>query len=255
MQYSLTPNLTDFSKQNITVKKQTPPPNTDLSSYKLINHNSNRNISTDKINITKINTEYLLEVIRNKDKNQVPRIILGVDGLKKYVQDYEKETPLKKEDYAPFLDVLKNVSNFEDAYKEIYGKTPEDNTYCYEKPFKPRELSDAICFTFHQNSSANAPFEKYDDVTYAKLIAICYRKFEEQGISKDKLLLNIGYYGNAEVSFSLDMNLYKSDDIVNLNKVQNFAIKFNQQSVYLTFFDATILNQYYNKDANPILAC
>ena len=44
------------------------------------------------------------------------------------------------------------------------------------------------------------------------LIAICLKEFHELGIPKEKILLNIGYYGDAEVSFSLDMNPNKIED-------------------------------------------
>ena len=113
-------------------------------------------------------------------------------------------------------------------------------------------LSDVICCTFHQNSSADVPFEKYDEVTYAKLIAICLKEFHELGIPKEKILLNIGYYGDAEVSFSLDMNPNKIEDLPNLLKVLTFAQKFNQQSVYLSFIDETMLNQYCEAKYNEI---
>ena len=104
------------------------------------------------------------------------------------------------------------MANFEERYQKIHGKSPEDNTYSYKEPFEPRVLSDVICCTFHQNSSADAPFERYDEVTYAKLMAICLKEFHELGIPKEKISLNIGYYGDAEVSFSLDMNPNKIED-------------------------------------------
>lgn len=93
------------------------------------------------------------------------------------------------------------MANFEERYQKIHGKSPDDNTYSYKEPFEPRVLSNVICCTFHQNSSADVPFEKYDEVTYAKLIAICLKEFHELGIPKETISLNIGYYGNAEVSF------------------------------------------------------
>ena len=40
------------------------------------------------------------------------------------------------------------------------------------------------------------------------------------------------------------MNPNKIEDLPNLLKVLTFAQKFNQQSVYLSFIDETMLNQY-----------
>lgn len=48
------------------------------------------------------------------------------------------------------------------------------------------------------------------------------------------------------------MNPNKIEDLPNLLKVLTFAQKFNQQSVYLSFIDETMLNQYCEAKYNEI---
>ena len=79
------------------------------------------------------------------------------------------------------------------------------------------------------------PFGAYTDQDYAEM---CVATMQETGAKS----VQIGYFGNAEVSFNTNDKL----------KAVQFCVEHNQHSIYDCDTGAVIVNPYYNASMNPI---
>lgn len=154
----------------------------------------------------------------------------GPKAARKYIKSY----------FAKHPEVAKNTNNFMDVRRKVrdFLKDHPDaenfNTYDAETG-EVKNISDGYCVTFHQNNTADDPLGGYSDEDYAGLCAIAMHELGADGV-------NIGYYGNPEVSF-----VCKDEE-----SAKRFAVQHNQESVYNAKTGRTLRNKQYNPQLNPI---
>lgn len=188
---------------------------------------------------------HLVSWFSNNDGIQVS----GPKDCQKYIDKYKKEQwtqvglrqkhtgALKTLDQEAlqYNNVKKDVANFEKIVKDKYpGDKYHDGTYDAVTKEKIN-LTKGYCVTFHQNNAANDPLGGYTDKQYAQMCAISKQALGAKSV-------NIGYFGNAEVSFVCDSH----------QKAIQFAIAHNQQSIYNNARGTVEVNPFYNPETNPI---
>ena len=154
----------------------------------------------------------------------------GPKAARDYFRKYFQENPDVAQQATKYMDVRKKVANFLTDHPEAENF----NTYDY-KTGKVKPIESGFCVTFHQNNSADDPLGGYTDQDYANLCAIAAHE-----LGTDEV--NIGYYGNPEVSFVCQ------DEAA----AKSFAVRHNQQSVYNANTGRTLKNKEWRKDLNPI---
>ena len=155
--------------------------------------------------------------------------IEGPKASKKYISGYLKKHPEIKEEIPKYKGVLAKVRDFE---KDNPGL--EDGTYD-ALTGKPKEINSGFCVTFHQNLGIGNEFGGYDDDDYAAMCAISIKELGADGV-------NIGYFGNPEVSFVCRDG----------EKAREFARAHNQQSVYDAETGRIWVNEDWDEEKNPI---
>ena len=154
----------------------------------------------------------------------------GPKATRSFTDTYLKEHPEVAKEVPKYMDVRKKVANFLKDHPEAENF----NTYDAETG-KVKNISSGYCVTFHQNNTADDPLGGYTDEDYAKMCAIAMHELGAKGV-------NIGYYGNPEVSFECDSE----------EAAKRFAVEHNQQSVYNASTGRTLVNKQWRKDLNPI---
>ena len=154
----------------------------------------------------------------------------GPKGTRKYVEEYMKDHPEVAREATKYMGVRQKVANFLKDHPEAENF----NTYDAETG-KVKNIDSGYCVTFHQNNTADDPLGGYTDEDYANLCAIAMHELGANGV-------NIGYYGNPEVSFEC-----QSEDAA-----KRFAVEHNQQSVYNASTGRTLKNKQYDPKLNPI---
>lgn len=149
----------------------------------------------------------------------------GPAGTQAYIDTYMSAHPEVLSQTAQYKGVLAKVKNF---------TADEDGTYDAFTGEK-KEITKGYCVTFHQNKSETDTFGGYTDEQYAAMCAIAVHELGADGV-------NIGYFGNPEVSFNCP------DKATALK----FAISHNQYSIYDAAKDELNKNPYYNMKTNPI---
>lgn len=168
---------------------------------------------------------YKYQTVRRQFDAKV--LVDGPSQSSKYVRDYMREHPQVRTQAKQYKSVLQNVRNFQQnhpcaedgTYNAVTGKAVE---------------TDGYSVTFHQNHTMQDPYGAYTDKDYADLCAIAKNELQSEDVY-------IGYFGNAEVSFTC-----KSKE-----QAMKFAIEHNQQSIYDPYRDKTIENPFYNPKTNP----
>lgn len=176
------------------------------------------------------------------DYNRSGKATLGWKGLKaavevggpkaarKYIDAYFKKFPKIAQNSGKFMDVRRKVMDFLKDHPEAENF----NTYDAETG-EVKQINSGYCVTFHQNNTADDPLGGYTDKDYADLCAIACNE-----LGTDKV--NIGYYGNPEVSFECQSE----------EAAKRFAVEHNQQSIYNASTGRTLVNKQWRKDLNPI---
>ena len=155
--------------------------------------------------------------------------VKGPAESQKFIDGYEKSHPGTKEKAKEYINVMSNVQNFQKnnpgaemgTYNAVTGELDNPNS--------------GICVTFHQNHTTDNPYGAYTDQSYAQMCAISMQELGAKNVQ-------IGYFGNAEVSFNTG----------NKMRAVQFCIEHNQHSIYDCDTGATIRNPYYNPGLNPI---
>lgn len=160
-------------------------------------------------------------------KNEIK--VMGPAASGKFIEDYEKDHPGTKEKAKEFGSVMSNVRDFQKNHPGAEMGTYNAVTGELDNP------DGGICVTFHQNHTTKDPYGDYSDQTYAEMCAISMRELGSKNVQ-------IGYFGNAEVSFNTN----------DKKRAVQFCIEHNQHSLYDCDTGATIRNPYYNSDLNPI---
>ena len=153
----------------------------------------------------------------------------GPTETREYCKKYIESHPHVAKNVEKFKHVRNMVKNFKQEHPDA-----EDGTYSATTG-KPVENLTGFCVTFHQNLAADDPFGGYTDDDYAEACAVA---MDELGCDD----VNIGYFGNPEVSFTC----------ADQQKAMDFAIRHNQQSIFDTTTFDTKRNPYYRRTKNPI---
>ena len=148
-------------------------------------------------------------------------------------REYTKSYIAKHPKVAKMAEKLKHVRSMVQNFAKDHPDA-EEGTYSATTG-KPVEDMKGFCVTFHQNLAKDDPFGGYTDDDYAEMCAVA---MDELGCSD----VNIGYFGNPEVSFTCE----------DPQKAMDFAIKHNQHSIFNTNNFKTMKNPYYRKSLNPI---
>ncbi len=157
-------------------------------------------------------------------------LVVGPAMSKAYIESYLRENPDIIWEIPKFLGVLDLVQHFTEHYPEA------ENYNTYEALTGAVKNQDkGFCVTFHQNLTAETPFDGYTDIEYAALCAIALRELDADTV-------NIGYFGNPEVSFTC----------LDKEKALRFAVQHNQNSIYCITTDETPVNPRWDGSANPI---
>lgn len=154
----------------------------------------------------------------------------GPKAARDYCKKYLADHPDVAQEAPKYMDVRKKVANFTTDHPEAENF----NTYDAETG-KVKPIDSGFCVTFHQNNTPDDPLGAYSDEDYAAMCAIAMHELGADGV-------NIGYYGNPEVSFVCQ------DE----KAAKEFAIRHNQQSVYNAKTGRTLVNKQWRKDLNPI---
>ena len=154
--------------------------------------------------------------------------VSGPKQTKAYIDKYFAKHPDIKAVAQKYNGVMEKVANFQRDNPDA-----EDGTY--SATTGERVDVTGYCVTFHQNLAADNPYGGYSPDDYAAMCAIAKHELG----SKD---VYIGYFGNAEVSFSCE----------DRETAMNFAIAHNQHSIYDSNADDVIVNPYYDPNTNPI---
>lgn len=153
----------------------------------------------------------------------------GPRQTRAFIKSYLSEHPEVEKDIPKYMNVLDNVRNFQTDHPDA-----EIGTYSATTG-KLVDVNDGYCVTFHQNDSVENPYGAYTPEDYAAMCAIAKHQLGADDV-------NIGYFGNAEVSFVCN------DE----RKAKQFAVEHNQHSIYNAKTGRTMLNKYYNPETNPI---
>lgn len=151
-----------------------------------------------------------------------------VDGpaeTQTFIDNYMNSHPEVLAQAEQYNDILSTVKNF---------TADEDGTYD-ALTGEMKEVTKGYCVTFHQNKTATDVFGGYTDAQYAAMCAIAMHELDADGV-------NIGYFGNPEVSFTCDSP----------EKAMQFAIAHNQHSIFDAASGKIETNDYYNPATNPI---
>jgi len=154
----------------------------------------------------------------------------GPKAAREYIRDYFRKNPDVASQATKYKDVRRKVLNF----LTDHPNAENFNTYDAETG-EVKNITSGYCVTFHQNNTADDPLGGYTDQDYANLCAIAAHE-----LGTDEV--NIGYYGNPEVSFVCQ------DEAA----AKAFAVRHNQQSVYNANTGRTLKNKKWRKDLNPI---
>lgn len=154
----------------------------------------------------------------------------GPKAAHEYIRDYFKKNPEVASQATKYLDVRRKVKDFLKDHPEAENF----NTYDAETG-QVKNIKNGFCVTFHQNNTKDDPLGGYSDKDYAAMCAIAAHELGADGV-------NIGYYGNPEVSFVC------SDEAA----AKSFAVKHNQQSVYNASTGRTLKNRQWDDGLNPI---
>lgn len=153
----------------------------------------------------------------------------GPRESKQFISSYVKQHPEIKSNIKQYKGILNKVKNFEQDNPGI-----EDGTYDAVTG-KKKDIGDGFCVTFHQNLTADDPYGGYDDDDYAGMCAIAARELGADGP-------NIGYFGNAEISFNCK----------DYKRAMDFAKAHNQHSIYDVKNDSVLLSGVWDEKYNPI---
>ena len=154
----------------------------------------------------------------------------GPKGAKAFIADYLKKNPDVKAEIPKYMHVRDLVQNFTKKYPHAENFNTYDAT-----TGEKLDIQDGFCVTFHQNQDPKDPLGGYTDEDYAAMCAIAKKELNSDSV-------NIGYYGNTEVSF-----ICKDE-----KAAKEFAIKHNQKSVYNAATGRTLMNRQYDPQLNPI---
>lgn len=155
--------------------------------------------------------------------------VRGPKASKSFIKAVTKKYPGIEKEFPKYKGVLARVKDFE---KNNPGA--EDGTYD-ALTGESKDVNKGYCVTFHQNLKIGNEFGGYDDDDYAAMCAISMR---ELGTNE----VNIGYFGNPEVSFVCD------DE----GKARDFARRHNQHSVYNAETGELWENPDWDEKTNPI---
>lgn len=156
--------------------------------------------------------------------------VAGPKGARKFIKDYFERNPEVAKEVPKYMGVRKQVADFLKDHPEAQNF----NTYD-AKTGEVKPISKGFCVTFHQNNTPDDPLGGYSDEDYAGLCAIAVHELGAPGV-------NIGYYGNPEVSFEC-----QSEEVA-----KRFAVEHNQQSIYNASTGRTLKNKQYRPEHNPI---
>lgn len=154
----------------------------------------------------------------------------GPKATRKYIRDYFSKHPDVAKEASKYMDVRRKVQDF----LKDHPNAENFNTYDAETG-EVKNIGNGYCVTFHQNNTETDPLGGYSDEDYAGMCAIAAH---ELGASS----VNIGYYGNPEVSFEC-----KDEEAA-----KRFAVRNNQESVYNASTGRTLHNKQYDPKLNPI---
>lgn len=169
---------------------------------------------------------------QNQAGNSSSAANIKVDGpqqTKSFIDSYFKEHPEVREEAKKYKDVLNNVRNFQKMHPDAVDGTYDAVTG------ELLNIDTGYCVTFHQNKSIDDPFGAYDADDYAAMCAITLRELGSKTV-------NIGYFGNPEVSFQCD----------DFERAKRFAIEHNQHSIFDCAEGRVIKNDLWNPNTNPI---
>ena len=154
----------------------------------------------------------------------------GPKAARKYISKYMKKHPEVAKDVEKYMGVRTMVRDF------LKNNPNAENFQTYDaETGEVKPITSGFCVTFHQNNTETDPLGGYSDEDYAALCAIAVRELGAKGV-------NIGYYGNPEVSFECQ------DE----KTAKEFAVRHNQQSIYNASTGRTLKNKKYRQDLNPI---
>jgi len=154
----------------------------------------------------------------------------GPKAAKQYLKDYFKKNPDVAKEVPKYMDVRRKVQDF----LKDHPDAENFNTYDAETG-EVKNISEGYCVTFHQNNTESDPLGGYSDEDYAGMCAVAMKELGADGV-------NIGYYGNPEVSF-----VCKDE-----KAAKEYAVRHNQESVYNASTGRTLHNKKYRQDLNPI---
>ena len=154
----------------------------------------------------------------------------GPKGARGFIKDYFARNPDVAKEVPKYMGVRKQIADFLKDHPEAENF----NTYDAETG-KVKPISKGFCVTFHQNNTPDDPLGGYSDEDYAGLCAIAVHELGAPGV-------NIGYYGNPEVSFECQSE----------EAAKRFAVEHNQQSIYNASTGRTLKNKQYRPEHNPI---
>lgn len=158
-----------------------------------------------------------------------PIKVNGPKDSKEYAERYLSDHPEVAKEVEKYKNVLHDVQNFQknhpDAVEGTYNAVTGELV----------NLTGGYAVTFHQNLTKDDPFGGYDSDTYAKMCAIAKHQLGSDDV-------NIGFFGNAEVSFNC----------ASKEQAMKFAVEHNQHSIFDCTTFETIINKSYNPVTNPI---
>ena len=156
--------------------------------------------------------------------------VSGPRMSKGYIDKYLADHPDVAQNVQKYMDIRRKVNDFVKDHPEAENY----NTYDAETG-QVKDIDSGFCVTFHQNNTADDPLGAYSDKDYAAMCAIAANELGADGV-------NIGYYGNPEVSFVCN------DETA----AKEFAVRHNQQSVYNASTGRTLVNKQWDMSTNPI---
>ena len=157
-------------------------------------------------------------------------LVLGPAMSKQFIENYVSQHPDIIWEFSKYADIYDLVQHFDEHYPEA------ENYHTYNA--LTGELNDpdaGYCATFHQNLSEDDPFGGYTAEEYAAMCAITARELDTDQV-------NIGYFGNPEVSFTC----------MDKEKALRFSVRHNQSSIYCASTDETLMNPKWDRKLNSI---
>ena len=157
-------------------------------------------------------------------------LVAGPTKSKEFIEAYVTEHPDIIWEFSKYLPVFELVQNFETYYPDVENyNTYNAMTGTLNNP------ETGFCVTFHQNLAADDPFGGYTDEEYAAMCAIAIRELDAEDV-------DIGYFGNTEVSFTC----------MDKEKALRFSVQHNQNSIYCASTYDTPVNPKWDSSLNPI---